>query len=376
MKHEKRLTKKVILAFLIFSFTLSFYVCKSNEQVEPTTKILFVKTKVGLKLREFPSQDSKVLKLLPFNSTVFILEKSKDEVVIDSKSGKWVKIRYQSFEGWVFDAFLTENKHEEDYLFLNTYIEKEINGFIVDYNQSFLQKLYKKETNNDEDYNKPIKINYNSFTIKPSIELNEKVKIVTPDNKIISDTVKSFYLVKPDFDCILFFILDKNSKAKGICFKESYILKNNILLSFPQEQSIESSIKSKIIIESTKYLADNNLKDSLQINPDDNEAIDLTNLKQYIIDNFNIEVKNYIVKNDIYTFTTFVHLKVDLEFLNAMVIMKNSHIIFAQNSKKEIFFLINNKPYILITIWKPYAGAIGQPLAEITDKGLEYKYYN
>lgn len=374
-KQSKRSTIHIILFSIIICISFTFFQCKKNEQSISNAEILFVKTKMGLKLRELPNQDSKVIKVIPYNTDVCIIEKNKDEITIDNKLGKWVKIQYETDEGWAFDAFLSEGKYEEN-VFLKTNSGDSESGFIVNYNTSFLSKVFEKQLSSDDVRYKPFEVDYNLFKTKPPVELNERVIIVTSDKKVFSDTIKKFYLKQTDYGLVLFFTIDKCPETPVVCFKEKYILNNNISLNFPQEKIIESDSKNEIISGSIEYLVKNNQKDSLQMNPEFSETIDLSKLGQYIISNFTVKVKTYHVLTDTYTFVSFEHLKSDFKFHNATVIMKNSRIIFAKNSTEEIFFLINNKPYVLITIWKPYTDAISQPLAELTENGLEYKYYN
>lgn len=373
--YHNRIFKQISSLVLITCISITFSTCKKNNQAGPLPEVLFVKTKAGLKLRELPNQDSKVIKLIPFNKDVCVIEKSSDEVTIDNKKGKWVKLIYNSEEGWAFDAFLGEGAYEGN-IFLKTYSSAIINGFKMDYNSDFLSRVYDKELSATGKSYQPLKIDISLFKIRPSTSPGEKVMIITTDNKVLNDLAESFYIMKTDYGVEMFFTLEKNRDAEGVCFKEKYITDNNITLAFPAEQQFETGTRTGYISESIKYLIDNNLKNSLQVHPYYDDSIDLAKLDQYIINNFTIEVKNYSVPGDTYTFIFFKHVKPDLQFLDATVIIKNSGIIFAQNSRRRVFFLINNKPYILISIWKPYTDAYGEPLAEITGKGLDYKFLN
>jgi len=65
----------------------------------------FVSAYSGLNLREGPSLNSKIIKLMPFSTTGQILKRENSEVIIDSKKGFWFKALHEGTTGYVFSGF-------------------------------------------------------------------------------------------------------------------------------------------------------------------------------------------------------------------------------------------------------------------------------
>jgi hypothetical protein len=74
-----------------------------SKNAEITAKIISDK---GLRIRENSSANSKIISIIPFNESVYIIEKSDKEEIINNKKGKWVKVKWKNYTGWVFDAFI------------------------------------------------------------------------------------------------------------------------------------------------------------------------------------------------------------------------------------------------------------------------------
>jgi len=62
----------------------------------------------GLKMREAPDANARVLVLVPNRALVEMVEQSGDETEIAGKKGRWTKIRFLDLAGWVFGGFLTD----------------------------------------------------------------------------------------------------------------------------------------------------------------------------------------------------------------------------------------------------------------------------
>ncbi len=91
--------KKVLFVILLFSII----------NVYAIEKIKYTNAPSGLRLRESPNTESKVILTIPYNEKVAILDEDDKSVTFENISGKWTKIRYNKNEGWVFGGFLTDN---------------------------------------------------------------------------------------------------------------------------------------------------------------------------------------------------------------------------------------------------------------------------
>lgn len=94
--------------FLLVVIQLSFFgPLQALSNYEIRTK-LFVLSENGLNLREESSPEGKKLTLVPYGATVTVVALSPEATFnADGISGRWVKIQYKSFSGFVFDGFLS-----------------------------------------------------------------------------------------------------------------------------------------------------------------------------------------------------------------------------------------------------------------------------
>ncbi|MCP5494659.1 MAG: SH3 domain-containing protein [Leptospiraceae bacterium] len=65
-----------------------------------------------LSIRKFASKTAERVKLVPFDSIVEILEESPNSETIDGIKSKWLKVKYEEEEGWVFGGYVIEIKEE------------------------------------------------------------------------------------------------------------------------------------------------------------------------------------------------------------------------------------------------------------------------
>jgi uncharacterized protein YgiM (DUF1202 family) len=75
------------------------------EQAPEKSDKAVVVAKSGLSMREEPSAKGKLVKLLPTNSIVKVLE-TGEEVTIKGKKAPWYKIQYGNAEGYAFGGYL------------------------------------------------------------------------------------------------------------------------------------------------------------------------------------------------------------------------------------------------------------------------------
>lgn len=100
---NKALTILIIFTFTQYSFTQNF-----NYKQGDTLKIFALS---GLKLRNEGNTNSKVLTTIKFGEKVIILDTfqfdKKNVQIVEGFSGRWVKVQYDSLEGYTFDGFLS-----------------------------------------------------------------------------------------------------------------------------------------------------------------------------------------------------------------------------------------------------------------------------
>jgi len=67
----------------------------------------------GLNMREAPDKQATRVSGIPENEYVQILSQADKQTQVDGITGRWVKVRYLSKEGWVFDHFLSPKAVEK-----------------------------------------------------------------------------------------------------------------------------------------------------------------------------------------------------------------------------------------------------------------------
>lgn len=86
---------------------LFLFVCAADNA---NTKISWVNAKGGLRMRTEPDVSSTVIQNIPNGSKIEIIEEIEPIIEINSKKGKWSKVKYLQIEGWVFGGFLEGTK--------------------------------------------------------------------------------------------------------------------------------------------------------------------------------------------------------------------------------------------------------------------------
>lgn len=68
-----------------------------------------VTAEAGLRMRDKPGLDGKLIRTLPHGSWVVFVEEVGEEVTISNVTGRWAKVYWKSMEmGWVFGGFLED----------------------------------------------------------------------------------------------------------------------------------------------------------------------------------------------------------------------------------------------------------------------------
>lgn len=76
----------------------------------PEADVRFVTAVAGLNLRSGPSGGAAPIKLVPAGSPVTFLEEQAQDSEWQGLRGRWMRVRFENSEGWVFGAFVTKNK--------------------------------------------------------------------------------------------------------------------------------------------------------------------------------------------------------------------------------------------------------------------------
>lgn len=87
----------------------------------------------SLRMRDIPGLDGKQVALIPYASSVSLIEEVDEEVLIGGVSGKWSKVSWEDEVGWVFGAYLSGDKAPENSIKTIAYI-KDDNIWLIDSN--------------------------------------------------------------------------------------------------------------------------------------------------------------------------------------------------------------------------------------------------
>jgi len=80
---------------------------KSKTQIK---KFFFVNASSGLNLREEPAAGGRRIINIPDREKVTVLKYTRKAEKIGSKRGKWARVQYKKYTGWVFAPYLIEKK--------------------------------------------------------------------------------------------------------------------------------------------------------------------------------------------------------------------------------------------------------------------------
>ena len=102
-------------AGLFLAFAAFLYSCggKGADAPAETSKIKYVTPKIGLNLRSQPDLKGRRIMTLPRGARVTVVLE-KDAQNVQGVTGRWVLVKYEEKQGWVFDAYLSANKPMPD----------------------------------------------------------------------------------------------------------------------------------------------------------------------------------------------------------------------------------------------------------------------
>ncbi|MCB1202533.1 MAG: SH3 domain-containing protein [Leptospiraceae bacterium] len=81
-----------------------------------SAKTMFISAEGGLRMRDKPSVDGNRIVTIPDKSEVQFIEEKGDLISISGKNGKWSKIKWNQYEGWVFGGFLQSTSNNNSNL--------------------------------------------------------------------------------------------------------------------------------------------------------------------------------------------------------------------------------------------------------------------
>jgi len=109
--------KRIIIVLLCALATHGTVDAQQSKNVEPRK---FVSAESGLILREGAGRSFNKITLIPFDSEVIVKSRSDVSESISGKTGYWIKAEWVNpednlrYEGWCFDAFLSNTKTFKD----------------------------------------------------------------------------------------------------------------------------------------------------------------------------------------------------------------------------------------------------------------------
>ncbi len=88
---------------------------KSPKNSEPAKKPVsepvkikrWITAKGGLKLREAPNKNSRVIQIIPERAWVYVIDTVKNLILIEKKKGSWAKVEFYDQVGFVSDKYLS-----------------------------------------------------------------------------------------------------------------------------------------------------------------------------------------------------------------------------------------------------------------------------
>ena len=103
MKSIKRI---YIVSALLLAIAGSLY--SQNQSSFEINDVVYVKSEIGLNMRESPNLSAAVVTLLANNARVIINEIDSQFFTIQGETSQWLRVRYNSFVGWIFGGFVSE----------------------------------------------------------------------------------------------------------------------------------------------------------------------------------------------------------------------------------------------------------------------------
>ncbi|UII26117.1 DnaJ domain-containing protein [Fulvivirga maritima] len=98
------LCANILMAFLLF---ISSDIISNNQRQG------VVIARKGVNVRESPASNAQILVTIPNNKKVFIIDDQGPEDFVLGQQGHWKKIKYKSYEGWVWGELIETDEREK-----------------------------------------------------------------------------------------------------------------------------------------------------------------------------------------------------------------------------------------------------------------------
>lgn len=105
----------IVLAILAVRKYYSGRNIETTSEDEPQTEFNFdtnanaiVVSDDGLNMRSESNQNADVIKTIPSNTKIEVIDFNGPEDVVDGENGNWYKVKYKNKTGWVWSKFVEE----------------------------------------------------------------------------------------------------------------------------------------------------------------------------------------------------------------------------------------------------------------------------
>ena len=164
--------------FMIFGLLL--LLAPGGCKEKPGTMTVYISNKNGANLYAKPSLNSKVLKRLPINETLTVLQNESKKIILENEVGRWHKAQYSTFNGYIFSSNFSESLTEVDFSEATTKVLEKGFWYARRFNQ-FSQRLLFK--------NNRLKLlsekNGARFDLTGTVEVSQRdVKITWPEGQL------------------------------------------------------------------------------------------------------------------------------------------------------------------------------------------------
>ena len=108
--------------------------------------IMYVNATSGLRMREDPYTNSKIIETLPHGERIVVTYRAEKTVTIDRITDYWYKISNRGKVGWVFGGFISENLPADLPAFVGLWEEEDNNRHLYYFNSNFIFNEGAKES--------------------------------------------------------------------------------------------------------------------------------------------------------------------------------------------------------------------------------------
>lgn len=169
--------KKILIITILLAVSIN---CKKKQNQELKEKYsdfppkeMLIQANGGLRLRETPDINGKILTVIPNGSTIKTYGNVLQDEIHDGKEGKWIRVKYLHHSGFVFSGFLMERLNFADFQ-SDTDILKQIESilkFKINYNFQ-ISEDYRDKNNYSTNFEIVKDITYKDYraiSISPTI---------------------------------------------------------------------------------------------------------------------------------------------------------------------------------------------------------------